>query len=368
MISRIDRIEVWPFNPAFKAGPYVMSHVTQQTARGRILSVRCDDGARGLGEIVFAPSLPPEVVQTRITDEAGYLRSLIGRESAALAALVQDLKGRDSSWRGIAFGLETALLDLQARSCDRSLGALLGGPSADSVADYLSVSEPSPDQVRRRIAAAGPEHEVIQLKVGIASLSDDHAQITTALRAMTGRQKLLADANGAWSRAQARSLMARFDDPRLVWEEPCRSYGDNAAMARESGKPVLVDQCVGDRAAAIAAIEGEIVAGICIKPAFLGGLSAAREVRDLAAAANMPMRIDGPWCGDVATAAILHLASGAPPGLLIAGCDLREPLAIETTLEGAVARGGGRIAPSPGPGLGIALPPRGLGDPVAVYR
>jgi hypothetical protein len=51
----------------------------------------------------------------------------------------------------------------------------------------------------------------------------------------------------------------------------------------------------------------------------------------------MKMRIDGPWCGDIATAAILHLALGAPPDLLIAGCDLREPLVRERDLKGVVS-------------------------------
>ena len=65
------------------------------------------------------------------------------------------------------------------------------------------------------------------------------------------------------------------------------------------------------------------------------------------------MRIDGPWCGDIATAAILHLAVGAPPELLVSSCDLREPLIIDTDLGGVRTMESGRIAPLTGLGLGI---------------
>ena len=129
----------------------------------------------------------------------------------------------------------------------------------------------------------------------------------------------------------------------------------------------MVDQCVKEAGLAIQAVDDQLVSSLCIKPAFLGGLTVARDVRDYCVSSGMKMRIDGPWCGDIATAAILHLAVGAPPDLLIAGCDLREPLVRELDLKGVVSMGKFRIAPPSGAGLGITLPDGALGDSEATY-
>lgn len=365
---KITEIQVWDFCPAFRDGPYVMSHVTLDTAYGRILRVHTADGPRGLGEIVFAPSTTAADRRQRKAEERAFLPRLIGQDIEAMADFIGDLQGHGLSWHGVAFGLETAYLDLRARTQGRSVTDLLGGAKSDGVEDYFSVSERSAPRIRGRLAIAGPDRAVIQLKLGIGSLEEDHAQIVAALDVMSARQTLLADANGGWSPAEALSLIGRFDDPRLLWEEPCGSYEDNVAVAAESEKPVMLDQCIGDLTKALRAIEDGVAAAICIKPAFLGGLTAARQVRDRCAEAGLRMRIDGPWCGDIASASILSLALGAPPDLLIAGCDLREPLIIEPDLSGVVARPGARIAPPPGPGLGIEWAGEGLERPEAVYR
>ena len=72
----------------------------------------------------------------------------------------------------------------------------------------------------------------------------------------------------------------------------------------------------------------------------------------MAVAAGMPCRIDGPWSGQVANAASLHLALGADPELLMFSGDLTGPLETASDLIRHPAPG--RVAPAPGPGLGTA--------------
>ncbi len=99
---------------------------------------------------------------------------------------------------------------------------------------------------------------------------------------------------------------------------------------------------------------------------MIGGLNLAREVRDLCISTGIKMRIDGPWCGDIASVAITSLALGPPEDLLIADCDLREPLAIETDLNGVVTAGPARIAPPP-TGFDAQAVRGKLGPAVATY-
>jgi L-alanine-DL-glutamate epimerase-like enolase superfamily enzyme len=359
----IWKIDVWDFRPTFKDGPYAMSHVTVGQIYGRILRVQGVDGSSGIGEIVFSPSLLEAEREQRIRDEDRYLKSLIGEHFDTLLDVASDTQSRDKSWRGIAFALETAWLDREGKRTNQSASQLLGGALQAEVPDYFSISENEVSRIRKRVNIAGPDCKVFQLKLGVGSLEQDIVQIGAFLDMMTDEQIVQADANGGWTVDEACDIIGRFDDERIIWEEPCTTYEDNVTVARKTARHVMVDQCVGDPDMAIRAIDECVAQSICIKPAPLGGLMIARQVRDHAIEAGMRVRIDGPWCGDIATAAILHLAVGMPGDLLISGCDLREPVAIPVDLNGVRHAGGNKIAPPAGFGLGITLPDNLLGPP-----
>lgn len=365
---RIVRIDIWESAPAFRGGPYVMSHVVQEAAYGRILRICSDDGFRGLGEIVYAPILNADERTQRREAESELFRALIGGTVEAAAGLVETIAARGRSWRGIAFGLDTAIFDLRARREGLRVADLLGGAIAVSVPDYFSISERTASQLRERVALAGQDRSVIQLKIGIGGLEEDIAGVRTLLSATHADQVILADFNGGRSVQEALGVIASFDEDRIFWEEPCKSYRDNVAVAVDCGRPVMFDQCAADPELAMRASDDPAVHSLCVKPAFLGGLTVAKTVRDRCAATGRRMRIDGPWCGDIANAAILSLAVGAPADLVIAGCDLREPLILEPDLGGVVHLAADRIAPPAGSGLGIDPSLDALGPPEISYE
>lgn len=363
----ITQINVWNFKPPFRDGPYVMSHITQEFAYGRILRVQTDSGLTGLGEIVFAPSVSVEERMNLAAKEGDYLSELIGQNVDVLMSTAEQMRPGGKPWCGIAFGLESAWYDVTGKHDNQTVTQLLGTPQADAVTGYFSVSERTTEKVTERMLGADPATQVFQLKIGIGTLQDDEAHVTAALAAMRTDQILLADANGGWTINKALEMASRFDDPRIVWEEPCTSYDDNAAVARAIADPVMVDQCVGHLPTVTQAINDGLVSSICIKPAFIGGLHPGRDVIEQCIQNNMKLRIDGPWCGDIANAAILHLALTAPPELLISSCDLREPMVIEPDLQGVVYTPSGDICPPPGPGLGITISDDILGPPETTF-
>ena len=359
----ISEIEIWDFRPAFRDGPYAMSHVTNGHAYGRFMRVHDSENRCGVGEIVYSPSLPVPDREARIRDEESYLSPLIGQPFEALLTAASTMRTRDKSWRGIAFALETAWFDREGHRTGKAMSALFGGTKQPAVPDYFSISESEISKIRARMDVAGTERQVLQLKLGVGSLDKDVGQVAALLTMMAEHQVVQADANGGWTVNQACEIIARFDDDRLIWEEPCTTYEDNVRVAERTGKHVMVDQCVGSLDMALRAIDERVAQSLCIKPAPLGGLIVARQVRDRAIEANMLMRIDGPWCGDIASAAILHLAVGTPKHLLLAGCDLREPLAIPINLSGIRSVENGRIAPPDGNGVGVTVLDGQLGPP-----
>ena len=364
---KIDEIKVWDSFASFRRGPYVNSKVSRRTVRGRILEFHMTDGWFGLGEVVFPLSIPLDQERYMIAEEQYYLSALIGKDFNSLMHTAEKYRSWGRPWSSIAFAIETAWYDLSGKVKGLPLYELFGGSVGYGVENYLSVSETSISHVRDRLKAEDLSRKVIQLKLGIGSLSDDVEQVALVLNNLTNRQILLADANGKWSVGQACEVISKVDDPRVIWEEPCSAYDQNTEVAGLTGKAVMVDQCVGEVVLAKRAADEGVVSSLTIKPAYLGGLSVAHEVRNYCVSLGMKMRIDGPWCGDIAAAAILHLAVGVPPELLIASCDLREPLDRRVDLKGVIQLGDNLIGPPRRPGLGIEPLGRAMGDPEVTY-
>ncbi|NJN69849.1 MAG: mandelate racemase, partial [Nitrospira sp.] len=103
-----------------------------------------------------------------------------------------------------------------------------------------------------------------------------------------------------------------------------------------------------------------------IKISKFGGLTRARQARDLCAALGIAMTIEDTWGGDIVTAAISHLAHSTPTELLFTSTDFNSYVTVSTA-EGAPRRENGRMKASTAPGLGITPRMEVLGAPVATY-
>ena len=100
-----------------------------------------------------------------------------------------------------------------------------------------------------------------------------------------------------------------------------------------------------------------------LKISKLGGLTRARQARDLCVELGIAMTIEDTWGGDIATAAIAHLAQSTPTELLFTSTDFNSYVTVSTA-DGAPRRDQGRMAASTAPGLGIEPRRDVLGRPV----
>jgi L-alanine-DL-glutamate epimerase-like enolase superfamily enzyme len=335
----------------FKDGDYVMSHVTQKDLAVRVLRLESVDGRVGWGEVVRKPTLDRETVAPR---EEPLLKSLVGREVADLPAIARQYASRDKTLRGLAFGLETAFLDLVARHSGLPLYALLGGQLENSVAEYYSLSCGDVESVAPTLEREAKDWQVVQIKLGSGDRTADCERIDAALQVLAVNQTIMADFNGALNVESAVALIGEFNDARIIWEEPCNNIEDNTLVARRCGQPVMFDQCLESLDHFAQTVADGVAHSVCLKAPALGGIEVARAARELCISAGLPVRVDGPWCGHIATSVCLHLAVGVPSELLIAGCDLRQPLLLNDDWGGTKHLPRHRITPSAGLGHGAA--------------
>lgn len=349
-------IKVADFTPRFRDGGYVMSYVTQHVLYSRIIQLDAGDGRVGLGEIISDPGL--NLVDIRALEDS-VLDMMVAVSLANMPAQINQLRLRDARFAGLAFALETAYLDLLSRQNGIPLYSLLGGRQAEDVADYLSISCGEPAHMGSLVKLAGREYKVIQIKLDGKDMDVNLTRIDAAMSQLQVHQTMLIDFNGALSIEQASAYISTYSDRRVMWEEPCASYAENRELVDKTGARVLFDQCLKSlKVFALACGEGAM-AGACIKPMSLGGLSIAQAAREMCADSGISVRIDGLWCGPIAMTSILHLAIGMPADQLIAGCDLCEPLELVDDWGGIVRGGRGRIAPIQMPGHGV-VPPASL--------
>ncbi len=104
-----------------------------------------------------------------------------------------------------------------------------------------------------------------------------------------------------------------------------------------------------------------------LKISKLGGLTKIKQARDLCVSMGIAMTLEDSWGGDIATAAIAHLAHSTPPEFLFSSTDFNSYVTVSTA-DGAPRRVNGRMAASAQPGLGIAPKMDVLGKPVVVVE
>jgi L-alanine-DL-glutamate epimerase-like enolase superfamily enzyme len=106
---------------------------------------------------------------------------------------------------------------------------------------------------------------------------------------------------------------------------------------------------------------------INLKISKVGGLTKARQMRDLCVSSGIPMTIEDTWGGDIVTAAIAHLARSTPEEFCFSATDFNS-YGTKDIATGAPKRVDGFMTASDAPGLGVEPILSALGEPVLEVR
>jgi L-alanine-DL-glutamate epimerase-like enolase superfamily enzyme len=146
-------------------------------------------------------------------------------------------------------------------------------------------------------------------------------------------------------------------------EQPCRSFEVCLAVRRRTDHPFVLDETIDSVDVLLRAHAEGAMDVINLKISKVGGLTKAKQIRDLCVHLGIAMTIEDSWGGDVTTAAIAHLAHSTPPELRFSATDFNSYVTVSTA-EGAPQRRKGQMAASTEPGLGVKPRMRVLGKPV----
>jgi L-alanine-DL-glutamate epimerase-like enolase superfamily enzyme len=244
---------------------------------------------------------------------------------------------------------------------------LLGGRYGDDFGLYRAISQDEPEAMAERVAEYRAEgYRRFQLKVG-GDPDTDIQRIRAAAARLQPGDRLVADANTGWCLHEAMRVVRALRDIDVYIEQPCLSYEECLSVRRHTDHPFVLDEVIDSIHVLLRGSADHAMDVVNIKISKFGGLTKARQARELCVALGIGMTLEDSWGGDIVTAAIAHLAHSTPPKFLFTTTDFNSYV-TRSMAEGAPRRQGGRLAASCQPGLGVQPLPQVLGKPLVDIR
>ena len=351
---KISKIKVWQVDLPLHEGDYKWSGGKSVTTfDSTVVGIETDQGVSGFGEVcplgpVYLPSYAKGV---RIgIEELGP--SLIGENPLQLEKLNRRMDQVMKGHPYVKSALDMACWDLLGKATELPVSALLGGAYGEDFVLYRAISQERPEEMAQKVADYRAEgYRRFQLKVGGDS-DTDIERIRQVSSQLQPGDKLVADANTGWLRHEAMRVVHAIQDLDVYVEQPCLRYEDCLSVRKHTDLPFVLDEVIDGIPEILRASHDLAMDVVNVKISKFGGLTRAKQARDLCVSLGIAMTLEDTWGGDIVTAAISHLAHSTPPEFLFTATDFNsyvtQPLA-----EGAPQRVKGRMASSENPGLGI---------------
>jgi len=329
-----------------------------------LVGVETDTGLVGYGEVCpLGPFYLPAYaggVRAGLRELAPHL---IGQDPCELGKLNRRMDAALKGHPYVKSGIDIACWDILGQATGQPVCTLLGGRYGEDVILYRAISQEAPETMAGRVADYRAEgYRRFQLKVG-GDPDTDIARIRAVAGQLQSGDRLVADANTGWLPHEAMRVTRAVRDVDVYIEQPCLTYAECLSVRRHCDHPFVLDENIDSLDVLLQAHADLAMDVVNLKISKLGGLTKTRQARDLCVSMGIAMTIEDSWGGDIATAAIAHLAHSTPPEFLFTTTDFNSYVTVSTA-EGAPQRVKGRMAASALPGLGITPRLAVLGPPV----
>jgi len=333
-----------------------------------IVRVETDAGLIGHGEVCpLGPFYLPayaEGVRAGLRELGPHL---LGADPRQLGKLNRTMDAALKGHPYVKSGIDIACWDILGQAAGLPVCELLGGRYGEDVHLYRAISQDTPAAMAARVAGYRAEgYRRFQLKVG-GDPDVDIARIEAVAERLQVGDRLIADANTGWTQHDAMRVVRGARDIDVYIEQPCLTYEECLSVRRHTDHPFILDENIDSLDVLLRARADQAMDVVNLKISKLGGLTRTAQARDLCVSMGIGMTIEDSWGGDIATAAIAHLAHSTPTELLFTTTDFNSYVTVSTA-DGAPQRSNGCMAASTQPGLGIKPKMDVIGAPVVTIQ
>ncbi|UCB46572.1 MAG: mandelate racemase/muconate lactonizing enzyme family protein, partial [Spirochaetota bacterium] len=287
-----------------------------------IISISTDEGLKGFTEVC---PLGPAYLDA---DDRGVPsgieeigRHLIGRDPRQIN-LINDLM--DYALGGhnyVKSPLNIACWDILGKTTGTPLCTLLGGQTMEKYPLYRTISQGSPKKMADDVACYREEGYLrFQLKVGGVPYDDIKRMIAVIKNLQVG-DILVADANTGWLPHEALRVANALAGEDIYLEQPCSSLEECCMVRDQTQLPMVLDEIIRDINSLMRAYSQRAMNVVNLKISRVGGLTKAKQRRDLCESLGLAMTIEDSWGGDITTAIIAHLVGSTKPGYYFTSTD-----------------------------------------------
>ena len=361
---KIKNIKVYKVNIPLKEGSYKWAHNNKvEEFDTSIVVIETDQNIMGVGEVCTLGSsyLPAYSKGVR----SGILeigQSLIGKDPSEISNINLEMEKKLKGHPYIKSPIDMACWDIIGKRYKMPLWKLLGGKFSEKIDLYRAISQESPEIMRQKVIEYKKEgYSKFQLKVG-GEYQEDIERIRSVSSALDKTNILVADANTGWKSHEAIKVIKQTQNVDVYIEQPCETYRDCLEIRKKTSNPFILDETIDSLDNFLQAYRDGAMDIINLKISKLGGIYKSKQIRDLCVELKIPMTIEDSWGGDIATAAISHLAHSTPEKFRFSSTDFNSYNSLSYT-EGSPKRIEGKMQASDNYGLGVELDFSKLGEP-----
>jgi L-alanine-DL-glutamate epimerase-like enolase superfamily enzyme len=278
-----------------------------------IVRVETDEGVVGHGEVCplgpfYLPAYGPGA-RTGIEELAPHI---IGEDPTQLARLNRRMDAALLGHPYVKSAIDMACWDILGQVAGLPVCTLLGGRYGEDFVLYRAISQESPDEMAGKVSGYRSEgYRRFQLKVG-SDPETDIERIRAVREVLDPGDILVADANTGWLKHEAARVVRGVRDVDVYIEQPCATYEECLSIRRRTDHPFVLDESIDGMPILLRGHADQAMDVVNIKISKFGGLTKARQARDLCVELGIAMTIEDSWGGDITTSAIAHLASRRP--------------------------------------------------------
>jgi L-alanine-DL-glutamate epimerase-like enolase superfamily enzyme len=320
---KIQRIAAYQVDLPLHEGSYKWSGgKSVEVFDSTIVRVETDAGIVGHGEVCpLGPFYLPAYGSGARVGITELAPDLIGEDPTQIGRLNRRMDHLLKGHPYVKSAIDIACWDILGQKTGQPLCHLLGGRYEDDFVLYRAISQESPEEMAEKVSGYRAEgYRRFQLKVG-ADPDTDIERIKSVSQVLHPGDKLIADANTGWLMHEAARVVRGVRDVDVYIEQPCLTYEECLAIRHRTDHPFVLDENIDSIDILMRGYADRAMDVVNIKISKFGGLTKARQARDLCVSIGVAMTIEDSWGGDITTAAIAHLAHSTPTEFLFTATD-----------------------------------------------
>ena len=249
--------------------------------------------------------------------------------------------------------IDMACWDIAGQAAGLPIADLMGGGSRTPAPIASSVGAKTVEETREVLARYRDRgYWVHSVKVG-GDVDQNIERIQDVETHRPTKERILYDANRGFTRQQALRVMQATEQWKVMFEQPCETLDDIAAIRPLHSAPVSVDECLVTLQDATRVARDGIAEVFGIKLNRVGGLTKASRIRDIALAHGIDIFVMATGGSVLADTEALHLAATIPDDNMLGVWACQYMITAEIADGAGPRANNGHLRLPEQPGLGV---------------